>query len=478
VAGNARAERQVANALAGAQRGAKLSSQLLAFARRQPLEPRVIKLGRLVAGMDEMLRRTIGDSIEMETVVSGGLWNTLVDPAQLENVLLNLAINARDAMEGVGKLTIEVGNAHLDDSYALDHADVKAGQYVLLAVTDTGSGMAPEVAARAFEPFFSTKPEGKGTGLGLSMVYGFVKQSGGHVKIYSELGQGTSMKLYLPRTLEAEDTAAPPEPGTATGGSETILVAEDDEQVRATVVEMLGELGYRVLTAGDASGALAVLQSGAQIDVLFTDVVMPGTMRSPELARRAREILPGIAVLFTSGYTQNAIVHGGRLDPGVELLGKPYTQEALARKIRHVIANQQQRRMALLPVKPIIAAPQPASLRILFVEDDELVRSSSAELLCLLGHEVRAVGSGGEAISALAQQHFDALVTDIGLPDMTGQALAAAARQHYPGIGVVFASGAPVAVLPARTVALVKPYDADSVVQALSDVTGTRSAVG
>ncbi|RYF41553.1 MAG: hybrid sensor histidine kinase/response regulator, partial [Comamonadaceae bacterium] len=346
VTGNARAERQVANALAGAQRGAKLASQLLAFARRQPLEPRVIKVGRLVAGMGEMLRRTLGESVELETVASGGLWNTLADPAQLENVILNLAINARDAMDGVGRLTLETGNAHLDDGYALANPGVKPGQYVMLAVTDTGQGMAPEVMARAFEPFFSTKPEGKGTGLGLSMVYGFVKQSGGHVSIYSELGHGTSVKLYLPRSLEQEDAATPVAAIAAVGGSETVLVAEDDDEVRATVVEMLGDLGYRVLTARDAAGALAILQSGVAVDLLFTDVVMPGSLRSPELARKARALLPDIAVLFTSGYTQNAIVHGGRLDAGVELLGKPYTVEALARKIRHVLGNQGQRQLA------------------------------------------------------------------------------------------------------------------------------------
>ena len=338
VAGNARAERRVTNALAGASRGAKLASQLLAFGRRQPLEPRAVNVGRLVAGMDDMLRRSLGDGVEVETVVAGGLWTAFADPAQLENALLNLAINARDAMDGQGRLTLEAGNAFLDDAYVQAHADVSPGQYVLVAVTDTGSGMTPEVLAQVFEPFFSTKPEGKGTGLGLSMVYGFVKQSGGHAKIYSEPGQGTTVKLYLPRTRLAEEVVSSAEAAPLVGGSETILVAEDDEEVRATVVETLGELGYRVLKAKDAESALAVIESGAAVDLLFTDVVMPGPLKSSEMARRAQARRPGLAVLFTSGYTQNAIVHGGRLDPGVELLSKPYDREALARKVRHVLA--------------------------------------------------------------------------------------------------------------------------------------------
>jgi len=339
VAGNDRAERRVSNALAGVSRGAKLASQLLAFGRRAALEPKVVNIGRLVSGIDEMLRRALGDGIEIETAVAAGLWNTFIDPAQIENALLNLALNARDAMDGNGRLTIEAGNTFVDDAYARDH-DIVAGQYVMLAVTDTGAGMPPEVIAQAFEPFFSTKPEGKGTGLGLSMVYGFVKQSGGHVRIYSEVGSGTTVKLYLPRVDQREDVLVSQHAAPISGGAETILVAEDDVEVRSTVVETLRELGYRVLTANDAASALTVIESGIPIDLLFTDVVMPGTLKSPELARKAKERLPGIAVLFTSGYTENAIVHGGRLDLGVELLSKPYSRETLARKVRKVIEQK------------------------------------------------------------------------------------------------------------------------------------------
>jgi PAS domain S-box-containing protein len=337
--GNDKIGRRVLNAQAAVTRGAQLSSQLLAFSRRQALEPKVINVGRLVAGMDDMLRRALGESVEVETSVTGGLWNTFVDPAQIENALLNLAINARDAMGGNGKLTIEVGNAFLDDAYAQAHTDVSAGQYVLVAVSDTGSGMTPQVIAQAFEPFFSTKPVGQGTGLGLSMVYGLARQSGGHIKIYSELGQGTTVKLYLPRSHQGEDAVAIADAEPIEGGTETILVAEDDEAVRGTVVEMLGELGYRVLRAGDAAAALSIVDSGIRIDMLFTDVVMPGPLKSPELARKVRERQPNIAVLFTSGYTENAIVHGGRLDAGVDLLPKPYTRETLARKIRQVLGR-------------------------------------------------------------------------------------------------------------------------------------------
>ncbi|SHN34113.1 ATP-binding protein [Rhizobacter sp. OV335] len=336
------------SASAAVRRGAKLASQLLAFGRRQALAPRVVDVGRFIGGIEDLLRRSIGEGVEVELIVSGGLWHTFIDPTQVENALLNLAINARDAMDGNGRLTIEVGNAFLDDDYVRGQVDVKPGQYVMLAVSDTGCGMTPQVLSQVFQPFFSTKPAGAGTGLGLSMVYGFVRQSGGHVKIYSEPGQGTTVKVYLPRARAAEgEVDATPDPGAAAaaddagGGAETVLVVEDDAAVRGATVEMLQELGYRVLKASDADQALVVIDDAvahhAAIDLLFTDVVMPGRLKSPELADKARQRLPGIAVLFTSGYAQNAIVHGGRLDPGVELLSKPYSARALASKVRAVL---------------------------------------------------------------------------------------------------------------------------------------------
>ncbi|MEO6299727.1 MAG: PAS domain S-box protein, partial [Paracoccaceae bacterium] len=306
VAGNEKGERRIQNALEAVSGGARLASQLLAIGRRQPLAPKVVNLGRLARNMDEILRRTLGEAVEIETIVAGGLWNTLVDPGNVENALLNLAINGRDAMDGQGNLTVEVGNAYLDDDYVLAAYDVTPGQYVMLSVTDTGMGIAPDLVEKVFEPFFTTKPEGKGTGLGLSMVYGFVKQSNGHVKVYSEVGQGTTIKLYLPRSLHAEDHLVTHDSGPIVGGTETILVAEDDARVRETVIESLTDLGYRVLQASDAQGALAIIESGMQIDLLFTDVVMPGRMKSTELARIAMERLPKLKVLFTSGYTENS----------------------------------------------------------------------------------------------------------------------------------------------------------------------------
>jgi signal transduction histidine kinase/CheY-like chemotaxis protein len=478
VAGNARAERRVANANLAISRGARLASQLLAFGRRQALQPKAVNIGRLVSGMDEMLRRALGEAVEIEVISSGGLWNTLIDPTQVENAVLNLAINARDAMEGTGKLTIEVGNASLDDAYARSNADVTPGQYVVLAVTDTGSGIAPEVMAQVFEPFFSTKPEGKGTGLGLSMVYGFVKQSGGHVKIYSEVGHGTTIKLYLPRIRQSEDVVAAIEDGPATGGTEIILVVEDDDEVRVTVVEMLSDLGYRVLKANDAASALAVIESGIPIDLLFTDVVMPGTLKSPELARKASERLPDIAVLFTSGYTENAIVHGGRLDAGVELLPKPYTRETLARKIRHVLANRAQHRRAATQrtVRPQIS---PLGLNVLLVEDDNLIRSCTAQLLQDVGNVVIEAGSAEEAIALLRTKAVDVIITDLGLPGMSGAEFAAQAREMRPTIGIVFATGAGEPPVlgggGASAVILRKPYDSADIAAALKAV---RSPIG
>jgi len=475
IAGNENAERRVSNALAGVNRGAKLASQLLAFGRRQALEPRVINIGRFIAGMDDLLRRSLGEAVEVEVISSGGLWNTYADPTQVENALLNLAINARDAMEGSGKLTIEVGNAFLDQDYARAHAEVAAGQYVLLAVTDTGSGMTPEVLEKVFEPFFSTKPEGKGTGLGLSMVYGFVKQSGGHVKIYSEVGQGTTVKVYLPRSVADEDREVVVPAGPVVGGTETVLVVEDDEEVRTTVIETLTDLGYRVLSAKDAQAGLNVVESGIPIDVLFTDVVMPGPLKSREMARRAKERLPNLAVLFTSGYTENSIVHGGILDVGVELLSKPYTREALARRIRHVVANQKQVEQSASPRTDVSepgAYRSLPSLRILLVEDDFLIRSNTAEILMEFGHEVIEASNGHEALQELAGSEIDLLLTDIGLPDTSGGELVKQAIELKQSLAVIFATGENQKPdgAPPRAGLLRKPYNEHDIAKVIESV--------
>ena len=340
VGANPGVARRLVHANDAVKRGARLSGQLLAFGRRQSLAPKVVHIGELLLRMDDLLRRALGEAIEVEVIVSGGLWNTLVDPSQVENAILNLALNARDAMGGAGRLTIEVSNAALDDAYVQDHQDLKPGQYVMLAVSDSGTGMTAEVIAQAFEPFFTTKPPGVGTGLGLSMVYGFVKQSGGHAKIYSEPGHGTTVKLYLPRSRSTAQAQQAPAAAPAAGGSETILVVEDDVAVRDTAVEMLSALGYRVVGAADADQAMKVIDDGLAVDLLFTDVVMPGALSSPELARRALQRLPQLAVLYTSGYAKGAIVHGGRLHEGVELLPKPYTADVLAERVRSVLHKQ------------------------------------------------------------------------------------------------------------------------------------------
>lgn len=473
-----RASQWVANAIAGVDRGAKLASSLLAFGRRQALEPKVVKIGRVVAGMEDMLRHALGEPIDIETVVAGGLWNTLVDVTQVETAVLNLAINARDAMNGPGKLTIEVGNSYLDEIYCRTHAEVLPGQYVTLAVSDTGCGMTPQVLAHAFDPFFSTKPEGKGTGLGLSMVYGFVKQSGGHVKIYSELGQGTTVKLYLPRSVDAEALQETVLVAESIGGNETILVAEDDDEVRAIVVEMLSELGYRVLKASNASSALTILESGISVDLLFTDVVMPGSLRSPELARKARELLPNLAVLFTSGYTENAIVHGGRLDAGVELLGKPYSRDALSKKIRHVlsitpkkpITSQVRSQAALVTSSQSQVSTIGSSLRILIVEDDNDGRETTVDMLRLLGYEVESASNGRGAIKALEDAQYHILITDLGLPDMPGELVAESARNAWPNMRIIVASGqAKMEETPADAV-LLKPYSLSRLEAAIASV--------
>ena len=486
---NETAQKRLTAALSGAQRGARLASQLLAFGRRQPLAPKVVDLGRLVRDMDNLLRRSLGEAVEIDTIVSGGLWHTLVDPTNVENALLNLAINARDAMEGHGSLTIEIGNAILDDAYARDAFDIEPGQYVLLAVTDTGCGMAPDILEKVFDPFFSTKPEGKGTGLGLSMVYGFVKQSGGHIRIYSEPGSGTTVRIYLPRSLDEEDALfGDDDLLPAKGGSETVLVVEDDEAVRDITVSLLSELGYRVLKAKDADSGLAIVESGVPIDLLFTDVVMPGQLKSRELAVRAKDRLPGLAVLFTSGYTENSIVHGGRLDPGVHLLSKPYTREVLARKVRQVLElarpaiAMDTAASGAAPVKTgdigqmTVARTEPEQkggtheerpLTVLLVEDEALIRISTADSLEDAGMTVIEAGAAGEAMRHVEAVRFDILVTDVHLPDMSGLDLIRAFRETHPDLPVIFATGdrnVEGAEGLTHSALITKPYDYDSLV--------------
>ena len=319
-----------------ATRGADLTRQLLAFARKQPLQPRETDINALVAEAVHLLRPTLGELVEIESSLEAEAWPALIDRGQLVTAVINLAINARDAMPGGGKLTLETGNVVLDEAYASLNPDTHPGPYVMIAVSDTGTGIPAALRDKVFEPFFTTKEVGKGTGLGLSMVYGFVKQSGGHIKIYSEEGVGTSIKLYLPRASGQSAVAEVAPPATQQTGSECILVVEDDRMVRDYVVAQLTSLGYATLAATSGAEALAMLDGGAQPDLLFTDVIMPG-LNGRELADAALRRRPDLKVLFTSGYTETAIVHHGRLDPGVLLLAKPYRKVDLAHMLRHAL---------------------------------------------------------------------------------------------------------------------------------------------
>ena len=338
---DARLRRSLSMAKQSAGRAATLTARLLAFSRRQALNPEPVQADRLVLGIGDLLERTLGEHVTLELVGSPGLWAAFADPNELEQAILNLAVNARDAMPDGGKLTIETANVFLDQAYLSTVAEpVPAGQYVLIAVSDTGQGMDRDTLGRVFEPFFTTKETGKGTGLGLSQVYGFVRQSGGHVRVYSEVGHGTSAKLYLPRFHgEAVEPLASPrrEDISLLCGEETVLLVEDDEGVRSYSSGVLRELGYQVIEAGDAAAALAALKDNPHIDLLFTDVVLPGGIHGGKLAEEVRKLRPGVRVLFTSGYTRNAIVHNGRLDPGVQLVTKPFTYEELADHVRRAL---------------------------------------------------------------------------------------------------------------------------------------------
>jgi PAS domain S-box-containing protein len=320
-------------------RASSLTQRLLAFSRRQVLDPKPIHPSNLVVDVTTLLEQALGESVAIETVLGAGVWWISADASQLETAILNLALNARDAMAGSGKLTIEVSNAFLDESYASSHPEVKPGQYVMIAVSDTGVGMTREVVAKAFDPFFTTKEVGQGTGLGLSQVYGFIKQSGGHAKIYSESGEGTTVKLYFPRLPGAPmaQAEAKASPLPAELGKKTVLVVEDDDDVRQFTADVLAELGYRVLTARDAASALRTLGEEPGIDLLFTDIGLPGGVNGRELADEALRRRPELKVLFTTGYTRNAVIHHGRLDPGVQLIAKPFTQSGLAQKVWQVL---------------------------------------------------------------------------------------------------------------------------------------------
>ncbi len=493
VAADGALEARIAAALDGVDRGAKLSSQLLAFGRRQPLEPLVVDLSAVLLRMEDLLHRALGESIDVRFHVVDGLWNTLVDVTRLENVVLNIAINARDAMNHSGRLTVELANVVVDELHAKRDEGLLPGEFVTIAISDSGSGMSPEVQRRAFEPFFTTKPEGEGTGLGLSMVYGFMKQSGGHVSLYSEEGQGTTLRLYLPRSHDpVNDVASVASLAPARGNGETVLVVEDDEAVRITVVDTLVELGYRVLRAADGQSALTIVRSGVPIDLLFTDVIMPGPVASTELVRQARVLLPQLRILFTSGFTRDAIVHRDRLQAGVNLLSKPYAREDLARKLRQLLGEEpsaagaasaplqtETPREAVLS-DPIAAAqsatpaPSAARHRVLLVEDSEEVRETTIEFINEVGFDVVAVETAEAALEQLAAQRFDIIFTDISLPGMNGIELLKRARLADPAQRVVVASGYGADLgrqnFGAGVAVLAKPYDLSTLERTLNAV--------
>jgi PAS domain S-box-containing protein len=422
-----RLKRSADNAMRGSRRAESLTQRLLAFSRQTPLAPKPVDIGRLVGGLSDLLRRTLGEHVMVETVLGGGLWRANVDPNQLEVAIINLAVNARDAMPKGGKLTLETANVFLDESYAASQVEVVPGQYVMIAVTDSGSGMTPDVLAKAFDPFFTTKDVGHGTGLGLSQVYGFAKQSGGHVKIYSEIGEGTTVKLYFPRVHAAisHDESEGAQVVARGSAHETILVVEDDTDVRSYSCDTLRELGYNVLEAKDGHAGLKLLDSHPHIKVLFTDVGLPGGMNGRQLADEARRRRPRLRVLFTTGYARNAIVHDGRLDPGVELITKPYTQAALSTKLRDMLD----------------ASEGPS--RILLVEDEPLIQMLATDFLQDVGFKVDTAGTAREALNklALVSGGFAAVIVDIGLPDRKGDDLVREIRSMHTSLPIIVATG-------------------------------------
>ncbi|WP_286773015.1 GAF domain-containing protein [Sphingomonas sp. 66-10] len=449
-----RVRRAIGNAMKGAERASALTQRLLAFSRRQPLAPKPLDLDKVVAGLSDLLKRSLGELIHLEVVSSPGLWPVEADPNQLESALVNLAVNARDAIADSGTLTIETANAYLDTDYAASHAEVPPGNYVVIAVSDTGVGMPRDVLARVFEPFFTTKEVGHGTGLGLSQVYGFVKQSGGHVNVYSEEGCGTTVKIYLPRFTGASIEEDAPvetayEPRSARG--EAVLVVEDDAEVRAFSADVLRDAGYQVLEAGDGAAALRILERRNQrVDLLFTDVVMPG-LSGRELSDRARQLRPNLKVLYTSGYTRNAIVHGGRLDPGVELLPKPFTSRSLMLRVRDLLDAR-------------------TGKRLLLIEDDPAVRTLAIEALRSAGYLSEPAANAAEGLGRLraAQGGYDAVVIATGPSEKDSDALLKEIRGQWADLPVLITGAAsPSAESAQAVVRLVRPYTVQSIIDGL-----------
>ena len=456
--------RALENAMHGARRAAVLTERLLAFARRKPLEPKVFDPNELVSGMSDLLQRTLGETIRVQTVLAPDLWNVEADPTECEAALLNLAVNARDVMPSGGDLLIETSNVELDAAYAVANAEAKPGSYVLISVSDTGNGMAPDVLDRAFEPFFTTKVGGQGTGLGLSQVYGFVTQSGGHVKLYSGLGLGTTVRIYLPREQQAQTVEwrqeAPPLADASdiprSRPGETILVVEDDDNVRDYTVGSLRELGYSVLEAVDAAPALAILERGSRIDLLFTDLGLPGRIDGRVLSERARDLRPSLRVVITTAYAGTALIHDGRLDAGVELLSKPFSFEALAVRIRQVLDHDSAQ------VCPCF----------LVVEGEAPLRMFVVGALGKAGCRAEQAGSFSEAMAKMRNigDRLAAAIVDLGLPDKPGDELIPEIHNLRPDLPIILAVGLANEDIHQRFAAdgrieiLTKPFDAEKLI--------------
>ncbi len=432
---NERLTRILDNAMRGAKRAATLTERLLAFSRRKALDPKYLQVNVLVAGMSDMMRRTLGETITVRTTLAADLWPVEADLAELEAALLNLAVNARDAMPAGGELAIETANVELDDGYAALESEVKPGAYVMISVTDTGKGMSAEVLRQVFEPFFTTKPDGRGTGLGLSQVYGFVKQSGGHVKLYSELNRGTTVKIYLPRAEGQAVTDQRPEAGEPNGrvpqalAQEAVLVVEDDDDVRDYSVSSLRNLGYIVFEAPNAAVALQVLRSEPSIRLLFTDLGLPGGMDGKTLAERAQATRPDLRVLITSAYAGNALLHEGRLDQGIDLLSKPFTLSALANRVRQILDRP--------------GTPKTSPRRVIIFENDSQLRAMLIEALSGDGYypeEAATFAQATELIESIGDTLGGAVV-DLGLPDQPGAELISRIRALKPDLPIVVTSG-------------------------------------
>lgn len=422
------------NATRGARRAAVLTERLLAFARQKPLEPVVIDVNALVLAMSDLLRRTLGERINVRTVLDPEAWDIETDPTEFEAAILNLAVNARDAMPDGGELVIETANVQLDTAYAASNADVTAGPQVMIAVTDTGTGMAEDVLKKVFEPFFTTKPDGRGTGLGLSQVYGFVKQTGGHIKLYSEPGIGTTAKIYFPKTSNAYGSRQPldeqqqVDQAPRAAKDEAVLVVEDDDDVRSYTVGILRELGYVVFEAIDAASALTIVEQETQIDLLFTDLGLPGAMDGKGLADHVRALRPSLKILITTAYAGNVLVREGRLAPGVELLSKPFTFSALASRIRELLDRREQRQ---------------TGDRILLVDDEALIRMLVVDTFEQAGLKVEEAGSFQEALAKIREvgDKLAGAIIDVGLPDNPGDGLVADIRALFPNLPIILATG-------------------------------------